>query len=76
MRRKLLFVLILVNILLAGALLAKPAATQIMTRGLFDCCKGGAAESEEAYCCYQCCWLITNCHSDKDCQVEVEKGNF
>ena len=40
MRRKLLLVLILVNMLFAGALLARPAATQMMTRGLFDCCRG------------------------------------
>ena len=76
MRRKLLTALILVNALLAGAVLTSPAATQMMTRGLFDCCKGGAAESEEEYCCYECCWLITNCRSDKDCQVEVEKKVF
>lgn len=74
MRRRLLLVLILVNTLFAGALLAKPAATQIMTRGMVDCCKGGEAKSEEPYCCYECCWLITDCRSDKDCQVEVERG--
>jgi hypothetical protein len=39
MRRRLLFVLVLLNVALAVSLLSAPAWTQIIPRGLFDCCK-------------------------------------
>jgi len=64
MRRKLVIGLVLLNGLLAGALLATPAETQIIPRGIRKCCKtdGGL----EPYCCY-CCWFVTNCIENEDC---------
>jgi hypothetical protein len=51
MRRKLLFALIPLNCLLAIALLARVADTQVIPRGLFDCCKD---VGEAGYCCDNC----------------------
>ncbi|MGD8362979.1 MAG: hypothetical protein PVJ04_16250 [Gemmatimonadota bacterium] len=68
MRRKLLFALIPLNCLLAIALLARVADTQVIPRGLFDCCKD---VGEAGYCCDNCCWFIHSCRSDDDCQGVV-----
>ena len=65
MRRKLIKGLILLNTFIAAALFALPAETQVIPRGLFNCCK------EETpfigYCCFRCCWIISNCNGDEDC---------
>ena len=71
MRRRLIIGLIVLNGLAAGALVATPAVSQIIPRGLFDCCKEEAPEaiaSGDAYCCSSCCWFYRNCRDDKDCE--------
>ena len=65
MRRRLIFALILVNCLLGIALFARSADSQIIPRGLFDCCQGAGSEG---YCCNNCCWFSKNCESDQDCR--------
>jgi len=70
MRRRIVIGLVLVNALLASALLVKPADTQMMPMGLFDCCEEEAGEGDEAYCCDSCCWWISDCDSDRDCRVQ------
>jgi len=70
MRRKLVVGLIVLNGVIAGALLTTPAKTQIIPLGLFNCCKTGEVESPGAYCCHACCWFIRNCSVDKDCEPD------
>ena len=66
MRKKLLKGLLVLNILLATAILAGPLLSQVLPRGLWNCCKSEVIESGE-YCCMQCCWLVKNCDDDLDC---------
>ena len=72
MRRRLLFVLVLLNVALAVSLLSAPAWTQIIPRGLFDCCK--VDNPGEAFCCRGCCWFVRNCDEDEDCTGSEEGG--
>jgi len=65
MRRKLIIGLALLNGLFAAALFALPAETQIVPRGLFDCCKQETPWND--YCCLRCCWFFPNCDGDEDC---------
>ena len=55
MRRKLIIGLVLLNALLAGAIATTSGVTQIIPRGLWDCCE--IDEAFEPYCCSHCCWL-------------------
>jgi len=64
--------LVALNLLLAVALAAGPARTQILPRGFRDCCKYDGAQESLGYCCPSCCWFTSNCLSDKDCQ-DVER---
>jgi hypothetical protein len=66
MRRKFAVGLTILNIILAVALWAIPAASQIIPRGLFDCCEEGA--SDDAYCCRGCCWIWSDCDENGDCK--------
>ena len=66
MRRRLATGLILLNGLMAWAVLARPAETQIPPLGILDCCED---DGEIPYCCFNCCWFIANCDGHEDCQV-------
>jgi hypothetical protein len=66
MRRKLLLVLVILNCLLGVAVLARVADSQVLPRGIRDCCEG---TGPEAYCCYDCCWFVQNCRSHEDCTM-------
>jgi hypothetical protein len=70
MRRKLVVGLIVLNGMLAGALVTTPAKTQIIPLGLFNCCKTGEVESLGAYCCFHCCWFTFNCFDHDDCEAD------
>jgi hypothetical protein len=73
MRRRFVIGLVFVNALLASALMVKPADTQVMPMGLFDCCKEEAGTLKGGYCCAGCCWWIMDCNTDRDCQVQEEQ---
>jgi hypothetical protein len=70
MRRKIIGGLVLLNAFLAGAIIAVPAAPQVLPRGVWDCCK--TDKVGEPYCCRGCCWFIWNCAGQADCQSQVE----
>ncbi len=67
MRGKLIVGLLVLNGLLAALLTSAPAISQIIPRGLFNCCKTEATELDGAYCCDACCWFTRECRSDEDC---------
>jgi len=67
MRRKLVLLLVLLNCALGMAILTRSAESQIIPRGIFDCCEGGGPE---AYCCFGCCWFVRNCVGSQDCGIE------
>lgn len=73
MRRRLVLLLILLNGTLALALASPPAQTQIIPRGLFDCCKTDGSRDLSAYCCRKCCWFTWDCDEDRDC-VETDEA--
>lgn len=68
LRRRSVKLLILVNLLLALALGARVARTQVIPLGLFDCCQGGG------YCCRNCCWFTQDCGDDDDCRIITESS--
>ena len=70
MRKKLILGLVLLNGLFAAALFAPAAETQMIPRGVVNCCKTAGAPIP--YCCDSCCWFTWNCRSDKDCGVQTE----
>jgi hypothetical protein len=72
MRRSLLIALVALNLLLAVALAAGPARTQILPQGFRNCCKYDGPQESLGYCCPSCCWFTSNCRSDADCQ-DVER---
>ena len=59
-------VLILLNLVLAATLLTQVSAAR-SAEARRTCCRG---DGPEAYCCYGCCWLFSNCDWDSDCQEE------
>lgn len=64
MRKRILFALIFINVLLAGAILIGPAAAQILPKaGFNDCCQGPT-------CCQSCCWFVNDCRDDEDCDPD------
>jgi len=71
MRRKLILFLVVLNCLLGLALLARAADSQILPLGIKDCCKGVGGD---AYCCWNCCWFISDCQFDRDCSETM--GQF
>jgi hypothetical protein len=73
MKRKIVIGLVLLNCLLAAALLAVPGISQIIPLSWLNCCKESAMESTDGYCCIECCWFIHNCREDEDC---VEDPSF
>ena len=68
MRTRLLLALLLLNALLAVALFTGSASTQVLSRGLWDCCMEDNRIESAAYCCERCCWFTWNCRADADCQ--------
>ncbi len=66
MKRRAILLLVLLNLLLAGAVAVLPAGTQVIPLGLFDCCKSEGAP--EPYCCWRCCWFTFDCLDDGDCR--------
>jgi hypothetical protein len=72
MRRSLLIALVALNLLLAVALAAGPARTQILPQGILNCCKYDGSQESLGYCCFSCCWFTSNCRSHDDCQ-DVER---
>ncbi len=75
MRRRLIIGLMVLNGLIAAVLFATPAISQIIPRGLFNCCKNEATEKIEsagAYCCHSCCWFYMNCRIDEDCERDPQ----
>ncbi len=76
MRRRLIIGLFVLNGLVAAVIFATPADSQIIPRGLFNCCKEEATEVMEAggsYCCSNCCWFIRNCRIDEDCEARPQE---
>ena len=67
MRRKLIIGLVLLNGLIAAAMFALPAETQILPRGVFNCCKVDTGGDD--FCCRSCCWLTWNCNDHDDCRM-------
>jgi len=64
MRKRIVFALILINVLLAGAILIGPAAAQVFPRAYFgDCCQGPT-------CCQDCCFFVDDCDDDEDCDPD------
>lgn len=59
MRRKLVVGLAVLNGLVSLLFLATPADTQILPKGIFNCCETDAGE--EPYCCEDCCWFVSGC---------------
>ncbi|HSM61631.1 MAG TPA: hypothetical protein VK849_12570 [Longimicrobiales bacterium] len=68
MRRTLFTTLAALNGLVALALFAAPAETQIRTSAFNNCCRSTSGGHD--YCCWGCCWFITNCSSDSQCGTE------
>lgn len=67
MRSYLKPVLIAANLILAVALMTRPAASQVdPLSALSDCCQG---VGEDAYCCFGCCWFLRDCVDDGHCQL-------
>ena len=69
MRRTLFALLVSLNAVVALALFASPAETQVLRlAGFNNCCKttGGG----QGYCCFGCCWFAFNCTSDSQCGTE------
>ena len=60
MRRRIVFALILLNCLLGIALFAHSAGSQIIPRGIRNCC---SEEGGDPYCCNLCCWFVQDCES-------------
>lgn len=65
MRKRLIFGLAALNVLLALAIWVVPAHTQSVALAFNDCCQG---HSTQSYCCENCCWFTNNCTTDSDCQ--------
>ena len=57
-------VLILLNLVLAAALVTQRSAARSADASR-SCCRG---DGPEAYCCYGCCWLFPDCDMDSDCR--------
>lgn len=70
MRKKLIVGLVILNGLLGFALSHRPAVTQVIPTGLFDCCQSAS----EPYCCRGCCWFHWDCDEHSDCRVETESS--
>ena len=64
MRRRLLLGLVLLNCVLGIALFVRSADSQILPRGIFDCCQ---TVGSEGVCCNNCCWFFPTCDGDEDC---------
>lgn len=63
MRKRIIIGLIMLNLILGTAIVIGPVAAQILpSSGLFDCC-------QDRECCNNCCWFVTDCDSDGDCEV-------
>jgi hypothetical protein len=60
------------NLLMAAALLARPAEAQLKPDGsdggVYNCCKLSTAG--ESYCCSGCCWnpLVPTCKASSECR--------
>jgi len=66
MRKKIIIGLAVMNGLIALALFAVPAKTQIIPNGIWDCCEYD--QGGEGYCCQNCCWLVPDCNEHSDCR--------
>ena len=64
MRRKLTFALVLLNLLLGIAILARSADSQVIPRGILNCCQ---QDGGDPYCCFGCCWFVYDCKTQRDC---------
>lgn len=60
-----MIVLILLNLVLGVGLLQSTRSDATRAIGFSNCCR---AEGEDAYCCYRCCWIWSNCDFDSDCR--------
>lgn len=61
MRKRVLFGLMVLNVILAAAILMGPVAAQVLPMSsLRDCCQG-------TVCCENCCWFRSDCDLDSDC---------
>ena len=66
MRKRLVIALVVVNAILATAVFAWPAVSQVIPLAIFrNCCKEAA---EGPYCCEACCWFVHDCDYDDDCK--------
>ncbi len=69
MRRRLTVGLFLLNALMGFAIYATPADSQVIPRGIFNCCKSAGPEG---YCCASCCWFWPTCDTDGDCSIDPD----
>jgi hypothetical protein len=61
--RRIILGLVVVNLVLASALLAGPVRAQIFPKaGFFDCCI-------DETCCQGCCFFVRDCSDDEDCGI-------
>lgn len=61
MRKRILFALVVLNVILGAAIVMGPLAAQVLPlSSLRDCCQG-------TVCCENCCWFRDNCDTDGDC---------
>ena len=67
MRRRLSAGLLAINGLIAIALVATPAQTQVIPLRIFDCCQPLPFQSLSYYCCPGCCWHVNDCEEHEDC---------
>lgn len=72
MHRRLIFGLIVLNVVIALVLFAAPALTQILPGAREDCCEYGAPEP---YCCNDCCWFRQDCTDDDDCTTSLHRSS-
>ena len=57
---------VILNAILAVAVMTGPAASQILPASIFrDCCKD---TGPDAYCCENCCIFVNDCENSEDCE--------
>jgi hypothetical protein len=63
-RRSKLVLLLLLNLLLAGALTAAVKYPSLFMQPQNNCCQ---FQGPIPYCCVRCCYFIDNCETNGDC---------
>jgi hypothetical protein len=67
MRKKLILGFVVLNAILATAFFIPPLRAQIaMSFAFRNCCQ---EDGGEAFCCFNCCFLINDCRTTADCNL-------